>query len=61
MSEGETISDFNGKLCDIANESFTLRENILEEKFVKKARRSFPSRFAYKATTIREPKDLDET
>ena len=24
----ETISDFNGRLCDIANESFALRENI---------------------------------
>ena len=36
MSEKETISDFNGKLFDIANESFALRENIPKEKLVKR-------------------------
>ena len=36
MSEEETISDFNGKLCDIANESFSLGEKIPEKKLVKK-------------------------
>ena len=40
MSEEETINEFNGKLCDIANESFALGENILEQKLVKKALRS---------------------
>ena len=28
MSEEKTINDFNGKLCDIANELFALGENI---------------------------------
>ena len=36
MSEEETINDFNGKLCDIANESFALREKIPKEKLVKR-------------------------
>ena len=58
MSEEETISDFNGKLCDITNELFSLREKILEEKLVRKTLISLPPRFAYKATTIREAKDL---
>ena len=58
MSEDQTTSDFNGRLCDIANESFALGEKIREEKLVKKALRSFPPRFAYKATTVREAKDL---
>ena len=51
------IKDFNGKLCDIANESFSLGEQISEERLVKKALRSLPPRFAYKATTIRDVKD----
>ena len=44
MSKEETISNFNGRLCDIANDSFALGVYI--------------SRFAYKATAIREAKDL---
>ena len=58
MSEEETISNFNGTLCDIANESFTLREKISKERLVKKALRSLPPRFTYKATIIREAKYL---
>ena len=58
MSEEETISDFNGKLCDNANESFFLREKILKEKLVKKALRSLPPRFAFKSIAIREEKYL---
>ena len=50
-SEEETIKDFYGRLCDIANTSFTLRENVPKEKLVKKSLRSLPSRFSYKATT----------
>ena len=58
MSEEETIKDFSGRLCDIANESFALREKISQERIVKKALRPLPLRFAYKATAIREAKDL---
>ena len=50
MNEEETIISFNGKLCNIANELFALGEKISEEKLVKKALRSLPPRFAYKAT-----------
>ena len=57
MSEKETI-DFNGRLCDIDSESFALSEKIPKEKVVKKALRSLPLRFSYKATTIRKAKDL---
>ena len=58
MSEEETINDFNGRLYDIANESFALGEKFSEERLVKKALRSLPSRFAYKAIAIREAEDL---
>ena len=57
MNEEETNNDFNGKLCDIANESFSLEEKILEVRLVKKALRSFPPRFAYKATTTKIAKN----
>ena len=56
MSEEETFNDFNGRLCDIANESFDLGEKVSEERLVKKALRSLPSRFAYKAIAIRRTK-----
>ena len=39
INEGETINNFNGKLCDIASESFALREKISKERLVKKALR----------------------
>ena len=58
MQENETISEFNSKLCDIANEAFALGEKILEEKLVRKALRSLPQRFAYKVTAIEEAKDI---
>ena len=58
MSEEETINDVNGKLCDIANDSFAIREKDFKRKTCKKALRSLPSRFAYKVTAIREAIDL---
>ena len=36
MSEEETISDFNRKLCDIDIESFALGEKILEREACEK-------------------------
>ena len=41
MSEEETINDFNGRLCDIANKSFTFGEKILEKRLVKKGSKIF--------------------
>ena len=58
MSEEETISNFNGRLCNIANESFALGEKISKDRLVKKALRSLPPRFAYKVTVVRKAKDL---
>ena len=56
--EEESISDFNSKLCDIANEAFTIGEKYSEEKLVRKTLRSLPKRFAYKVTAIEEAKDV---
>ena len=58
MKEEESISDFNSKICDIANEAFALREKYSEEKLVRKTLRSLPKRFAYKVTAIEEAKDV---
>ena len=58
ICEEEIINYINGKLCDIANELFSLREKILEKELVKKVLRTLPPRFAYKVTTIREDKKL---
>ena len=58
MSEEETINDLNGKLCNIGNGSFALREKILEKQLMKKALRSLPHRFAYKETLVRKAKYL---
>ena len=58
MLEDETISNFNSKLCDIANEAFTLGEKYSETKLVRKTLRSLPERFAYKVAAIEEAKDI---
>ena len=36
MIEEETINDFNGRLCDIASESFAIGEIISKEKLIQK-------------------------
>jgi len=59
MHEIETISEFNSRLCDIANESFALGEKIPEAKLVSKTLRSLPQRFAYKVTAIEEAKNIE--
>ena len=58
MKEEESISDFNSKICDIANEAFALGEKYSEEKLVQETLRSLPKRFAYKVTAIEEAKDV---
>ena len=58
MLEDETISDFNSKLCDIANEAFTLGEKYSETKLVRKTLRSLPERFTYKVAAIEEVKNV---
>lgn len=58
MTEDETISEFNSRLCDLSNESFALGEKMSEEKLVRKVLRSLPKRFIYKVTAIEEAKDI---
>lgn len=36
MNEDETVSEFHIRLCDIANTSFALGENMYEEKLARK-------------------------
>ena len=59
MHEDESLYDFYTKLCDIANESFTLSEKIPETTFVRKIIRFLPDRFSSKVIAIEEAKDLD--
>ena len=59
MHEDETLLDFYTKLCDIANESFTLSEKISKTTLVRKIMRSLPDRFSSKVIAIEEAKDLD--
>ena len=59
MLDDESLYDFYTKLCDIANESFTLSEKIPETKLVRKIMRSLPDRFCSKVIAIEEAKDLD--
>ena len=58
MLEHETISDFNSKLCDIANEAFALGEKYSDTKLVRKTLRSLPERFAYKVAAIEKARDV---
>ena len=59
MMENETISDFNSKLCDIANEAFALGKKYSDIKLVRKILKSLPKRFAYKVAAIEETRDLN--
>ena len=59
VHEDESLSDFHTKLCDIANESFSLSEKIPETILVRKIVRSLPDRFSSKVITIEEATDLD--
>lgn len=58
MLKEETISDFNARTCDIANESFALGLKIPEERLIRKVLKSLQPRFNYKATIIKEAKAL---
>ena len=58
MLEHEIINYFNSKLCDIANEAFTLGEKYSNTKLGRKTLRSLLERFAYKVATIEEARDV---
>ena len=44
MEENETIGQYHARISDISNESFILREKILEEKLIRKVLRTLPGR-----------------
>lgn len=58
MMKDESISDFNIRLCDISNNSFSLGEKMSEEKLVRKILRYLPQKIDMKVTTIEEAQDL---
>lgn len=58
MNEDESICEFDIRLCDIANTSFSLSEKMSEEKLTRKILRSLPKRFDIKVTSIDEAQDL---
>ena len=58
MKDDETISDFNLKLCDIANETFALGEKYSDTKLVRKTLRSLSKRFAYKVAVVKKAHDV---
>lgn len=59
MKEDETIIDFNVRLCDIINNSFSLCEKVSEEKLARNILISFPEMFDLKFTAIEEDRDID--
>ena len=54
MMANKTISDFNFKLCEIANEVFAFGEKYSNTKLVRKTLRSLLGMFVYKVTVIEE-------
>lgn len=58
MDEDETISTFNIKLCDIANEVHALGEPHSNMKLLRKALRFLPKRFVYKVATIEKARGV---
>ena len=60
MEEDESFDEFYGKLKDMVNSAFNLRETIPKPKIVRKVLRSLPERFHANITTIEESKDIDK-
>jgi len=52
MEEEEDITQFNGRILEIAGEAYNLGEPIPENRLVKKVLRSLPERFMMKVTAI---------
>lgn len=58
MHNNESITNYNVRFLDIANESFALGEKISKERLVRKQLRSLPKGFDMKLTTIEEAQDI---
>lgn len=61
MYDGETIFEFNVRLCDIVNSSFALGGNKSDEKLVRKILKSLPKRLDIKVTTIEKAQNVSPT
>ncbi|KAA0032992.1 gag-pol polyprotein [Cucumis melo var. makuwa] len=58
LSEDETVSEYNERVLEIANESLLLGEKIPDSKIVRKVLRSLPRKFDMKITAIEEAHDI---
>ncbi|KAA0059275.1 Receptor-like protein 12 [Cucumis melo var. makuwa] len=59
MGKDHSMSKYNVKILDIANETFLLGEKKnLKSKLVRKVLRSLPPRFNMKVTAIEEANDI---
>ncbi|KAA0033858.1 Receptor-like protein 12 [Cucumis melo var. makuwa] len=58
MTEDESVSKYNERVLEIANDSLLLGENIPKSKIVHKVLRSLPRKFDMKVTAIEEAKDI---
>ncbi|KAA0033020.1 gag-pol polyprotein [Cucumis melo var. makuwa] len=58
MTEDESVSDYNKRVLEIANESLLLREKIPDSKIVWKVLRSLPKKFDMKVTAIDEAHNI---
>ncbi|KAA0032035.1 gag-pol polyprotein [Cucumis melo var. makuwa] len=57
-TEDESVSDYNKRVLEIANESLLLGEKISDSKIVRKVLRSLPRKFDMKVTAIEEAHDI---
>ncbi|KAA0026117.1 gag-pol polyprotein [Cucumis melo var. makuwa] len=58
MTEDESVSDYNKRVLEIANESLLLGEKIPDSKIVRKVLRSLPRKFDMKVTAIEKAHDI---
>ena len=56
MKEEESISDLHARLCDIANEAFSLGEKHSEVKLVRKTLRSLPRGLHTRSQPLKRPR-----
>jgi hypothetical protein len=60
MKEDETISAYNERISEVANESYSLGDPISNVRLVNKILRTVPKRFDAKICAIEEAKDTDQ-
>ena len=58
MVKDESVSDYNERVLEIANESLLLGEKIPESEIVRKVLRSLLEKFDMKVTAIEEAHDI---